>query len=45
MIRTLVVEDAPLAREALVRLLGTHGDIELVGSAASAAEGWRSPPS
>lgn len=39
MIRTLVVEDAPLARDALVRLLGAHPDIELVGTAASAAEG------
>jgi two-component system LytT family response regulator len=39
MIRTLVVEDAPLAREALVRLLAVHADVELVGSAATAAEG------
>lgn len=41
MIRTLVVEDAPLARDALVRLLGAHRDIDVVGTAASATEGLR----
>jgi two-component system LytT family response regulator len=39
MIRTLVVEDAPLAREALLRLLGAHADVEVVGAAGSAEEG------
>lgn len=39
MIRTILVEDAPLAREALVRLLKAHPDVELVGEAASASEG------
>lgn len=39
MIRTLVVEDAPLAREALLRLLSAHGDIEVVGAAGSGREG------
>ncbi len=39
MIRTLVVEDAPLARAALLRLLAAHPDVELVGEAASATDG------
>lgn len=39
MIRTVIVEDAALAREALTRLLGAHEDVELVGEAASAAHG------
>jgi two-component system LytT family response regulator len=39
MIRAILVEDAPLAREALVRLLKAHRDVELVGEAASASEG------
>jgi two-component system, LytTR family, response regulator len=41
MIRAVLVEDVPLARDALRRLLGTHGDVELVGEAASVAEGAR----
>lgn len=39
MIRTLIVEDAALAGKALVRLLGAHPDVEVVGQAASGAEG------
>lgn len=39
MIRTVIVEDASLAREALVRLLAAHADIELAGEAASGAQG------
>jgi two-component system LytT family response regulator len=37
-IRTLIVEDAPLARAALQRLLKPHGDVTVVGEAASVAE-------
>ena len=39
MIRTVIVEDAGLAREALIRLLGPHEDVEIVGQAASGSEG------
>lgn len=39
MIRTVIVEDASLAREALVRLLGAHADIEIAGEASCGAEG------
>lgn len=38
MIRTLIVEDAPLARAALIRLLKPHGDIAIVAEAATVAE-------
>jgi len=33
MIRTLIVDDEPLAREKVARHLSTHGDIEVVGEA------------
>lgn len=39
MIRAIIVEDAPLARAALVRLLKAHDDVELIGEAASATAG------
>ncbi len=39
MIRTVIVEDAGLAREALARLLGAHADVEIVGEAGSGGAG------
>jgi two-component system LytT family response regulator len=39
MIRTLIVEDVALARAALRRLLSEHADVEVVGEAATLAEG------
>ncbi len=38
MIRTLIVEDAPIARAALLRLLRLHADVMVVGEAASVAD-------
>lgn len=38
MIRTLIVEDAALARAGLCRLLASHDDIEVVGEAATLAD-------
>ena len=35
MIRTLVVDDVPLARERVIRMLGMHPDIEVVAEAGS----------
>ena len=37
-IRTLIVDDEPLARERLSKLLGQEADIELIGEAASGPE-------
>jgi two-component system LytT family response regulator len=39
MIRTLLVEDAPLARAGLRRLLAAHDDISVIGEAATFADG------
>lgn len=41
MIRVLVVEDSPTAREHITALLGREADIEVVGEAADGAEGVR----
>ena len=41
-IRTLVVDDEPLARRRLKRLLAAHSDVELVGEAADGDEAVRS---
>ena len=38
MIRALVVDDEPLARSRMRRLLGDHPDVEVVGEAASGDE-------
>ena len=38
MIRTLIVDDEPYAREELAELLGSDPDIEILGSAANAIE-------
>lgn len=38
MIRTVVVDDEPVARDGLLRLLDEDGDLELVGQAADGAE-------
>ncbi|HEY0139354.1 MAG TPA: LytTR family DNA-binding domain-containing protein [Thermoanaerobaculia bacterium] len=38
MIRALVVDDEPLARERLRQLLGEHPDVEIVGDAGNAAD-------
>ncbi len=38
MIRALVVDDEPLARQRLKRLLGAHPDVEVLGEAASGNE-------
>ncbi len=38
MIRTLIVEDVPLARSRLVRMLSVHADVELVGEAPDLAQ-------
>jgi len=38
MIRTLIVDDEPYAREELAELLGSDPDIEIIGSAANAIE-------
>lgn len=39
MIRTLLVEDAPLARAGLRRLLAAHDDISVIGEVATLADG------
>jgi two-component system chemotaxis response regulator CheB len=39
MIRVLIVEDSPTAREHIAAILGTESDIEVVGQAADGAEG------
>lgn len=39
MIRTLIVEDVPLARAALRRLLSMHDDVEVVAESATLADG------
>lgn len=39
MIRVLVVEDSPTAREHIAAILGTESDIEVVGQAADGAQG------
>ncbi|MBY5992806.1 two-component system response regulator BtsR [Ferrimonas balearica] len=39
MIRTLIIDDEPLARDELISLLGDHDDIEIVGEANNAIEG------
>ena len=36
--RALIVDDEPIARRELRRLLGAHDDVEVVGEAGSAAE-------
>ena len=41
MIRVLVVEDSPTAREHIAAILGMESDIEVVGQAADGAEGIR----
>ena len=41
MIRVLVVEDSPTAREHITAILGTEADIEVVGEAVDGAEGVR----
>jgi two-component system chemotaxis response regulator CheB len=41
MIRVLVVEDSPTAREHITTILGKETDIEVVGAAANGAEGVR----
>jgi len=41
MIRTVIADDVPLARDRLARLLAPHADIALVGEAASGAEAAR----
>lgn len=41
-IRTLVVDDQPMARDRLVHLLAAESDVELVGTCASGAEAVRS---
>ncbi|MDQ1159018.1 two-component system LytT family response regulator [Sphingomonas sp. SORGH_AS 950] len=38
MIDTLIVEDVPLARDALVRLLAQHADVRVIGAAGTVAE-------
>jgi len=38
MIRTLIVEDEPLARRRLLRLLGTRDDVEICGTASDGAQ-------
>lgn len=38
MIRALVVDDEPLARQRLTRLLGAHPDVEVIGEAGSGNE-------
>jgi two-component system LytT family response regulator len=40
MIRTLLVDDEPLARDRLRRLLQEHPDVEVVGDAGSGGEAW-----
>ena len=39
--KALIVDDEPLARRELRRLLSTHGDVEVVGEAGGAAEAER----
>jgi len=40
MIRVLIVDDSAFVRQALTRMLGAAGDIEVVGTAVDGKEGW-----
>jgi two-component system, LytTR family, response regulator len=40
-VKALIVDDEPIARRELRRLLGAHGDVEVVGEAGGAAEAGR----